>query len=140
MSFLKSDIVVVIIFAVDRDQNKELDMTEVCEKVASGDQIEQTSFLETIRLDYKAMTGDSDPVKMRRDKTPSQEIDLTADAAALENTDTDFGATRAELLALLGDQAASLRQTLAAAARSKGSIRRSAVALNGPASLEPTRG
>jgi len=30
----------------------------------------------------------------------------------------DFGATRGELLALLGDQAASLRQTVAAAARS----------------------
>jgi serine/threonine-protein kinase len=80
--------------AVDRDQNKELDMTEVCETVFAGDHAGRDSFLETIRLDYKAMTGDSDPIKMRRDQTPSQEIDLTADADELQNTDTDFGVTR----------------------------------------------
>ncbi|MFH2056403.1 MAG: serine/threonine-protein kinase, partial [bacterium] len=81
--------------AVDRDKNRELDYEEMSERVASADQPSRRNFLETIRLDYKAMTGDSDPAGMRREKGRSQEIDLTAEANTPAHKDTNLGATRA---------------------------------------------
>lgn len=81
--------------AVDRERNEELGFEEVSEQVAAADRPERRNFLETIRLDYEAMTGDSDPVLMRRDAAPAQEIDLSAEVEKQKTTDTNFGATRA---------------------------------------------